>query len=137
MPAFQPVGVDEIAHVIGQATAPAFLLGAIVGMLSLLTGRLARISDRMHVIRGTHDATDAELKRLRRCARHIRVSVACCAIGGSLTGGMVMLLFLDALLGYGNSRAIALLFIAVMNLFAAALLFFWLEVRLSLSGLTK
>jgi hypothetical protein len=30
------VPVDEITHVIGLATAPAFLLGAVAGLLSLL-----------------------------------------------------------------------------------------------------
>ena len=137
VPILQTIGVDGIARVIGQATAPAFLLGAIAGMLSPLTGRLARISDRMHVIRGTHEATDDELKRLRRRAWQTKVSVACCVLGGSLIGGIVMLLLLDALLGYNNSRAIAILFIVVMNLFAAALLFFWLEVHTSLSGLVR
>jgi hypothetical protein len=137
MSIIQAISVDDITRVIGQATAPAFLLAAIAGMLSLLTSRLARISDRMHIIRGTHEASEKELRRLRWRARHTDVSVGCCVIGGSLTGGMVMLLFLDALLGYNNSRAVATLFIIVMNLFALALLFFWFEVRLSLSDLLK
>lgn len=137
MPVLQTISVEEITRVIGQATAPAFLLAAIAGMLSLLTARLARIADRIHVIRGTHEASEKELRRLRWRARHTNVSVACCVVGGSFTGGMVMLLFLDALLGYNNSRAIAILFIVVMNLFALALLFFWLEVQTSLSDLIK
>lgn len=133
----QTISVDEITRVIGQATAPSFLLAAIAGMLSLLTTRLARISDRMHAIRGTHEASEQELRHLRWRVRHTNVSIACCVIGGSLTGVMVMLLFLDALLGYNNSRAIAVLFIAVMNLFAVALIFFWLEVYVSLSNLIR
>jgi hypothetical protein len=137
MPILQTIGVDEITRVIGQSTAPAFLLGAIAAMLSLLTGRLARISDHMHTIRGTHDATDDELKKLRHRAWHNRISMTCCVLGGSLTGGMVVLLFLDALLGYHNSRAIAVSFIIVMSLFAIALVFFWLEVYASTSDLIR
>jgi hypothetical protein len=34
----QTLSLDEIAHVIALATAPAFLLGGIVAFLSLLTG---------------------------------------------------------------------------------------------------
>jgi hypothetical protein len=56
----QTLSLDEIAHVIALATAPAFLLGGIVAFLSLLTGRMARIVDR---VRALDDIDDQDQRR--------------------------------------------------------------------------
>jgi hypothetical protein len=115
--------------VIGLATAPAFLLGAVAGMLSLLIGRLDRISD--HVRRLGEIEKIRDLKSVERRSRLTRFAITGCIHCGIITGWMVVLVFVDALFGFQNSRTIVIMFIAAMNLFALALLFLWFEVRLS------
>lgn len=41
------IGIDQITRVIGMATAPAFLLGAVAGLLAVLIGRFDRLESRI------------------------------------------------------------------------------------------
>ncbi len=78
----QTLSLDEIAHVIALATAPAFLLGGIVAFLSLLTGRMARIVDRVRALDEIDDQDQrrvhlkADMPRLRRRAKLIHASMS-------------------------------------------------------------
>lgn len=47
--------VSQLSHVISQAAAPAFLLGALAGFISVLISRLNRIVDRTIVLNGIPD----------------------------------------------------------------------------------
>jgi hypothetical protein len=130
----QQISVDEITRVISLATAPAFLLGAVAGMLSLLIGRLDRISDHVRRLGEIENVTAAQredLKSVERRSRFTRLAITGCIHCGIITGWMVVLVFVDALFGFQNSRTIVIMFILAMNLFALALLFLWFEVRLS------
>ncbi|BBO03382.1 hypothetical protein BwSH20_74280 [Bradyrhizobium ottawaense] len=44
--------ISQLAHVISQAAAPAFLLGALAAFIALLINRLNRIVDRTAVLNG-------------------------------------------------------------------------------------
>src|SRR3712207_5734021 len=106
------VPVDEITHVIGLATAPAFLLGAVAGLLSLLVLRLTRISDLVRALVADRNRADGEWRddaltgALRR-VWHTRWAITLCVHSGIVTGWMVILTFVDALFGFHNSPAIA------------------------------
>jgi hypothetical protein len=132
----QQISVDEITRVISLATAPAFLLGAVAGMLSLLIGRLDRISDRVRRLGEVEEITPVQredLKSVERRSWLTRFAITGCIHCGIITGWMVVLVFVDALFGFQNSRTIVVMFIVAMNLFALALLFLWFEVRLSVA----
>jgi hypothetical protein len=132
----QQIAVDEITRVISLATAPACLLGAVAGLLSLLLGRLDRLSDHMRSFGQTGELTPVQLNELRnikRRSRLTRFAITGCIHCGVITGGMVVLVFVDALFGFQNSRTIVIMFIVAMNLFVVALLFLWFDVRLSVS----
>jgi hypothetical protein len=66
--------VSQLSHVISQAAAPAFLLGAPAAFIALLTNRLNRIVDRTVVLNGIPDddtarsRLKADLPRLMRRA---------------------------------------------------------------------
>jgi hypothetical protein len=66
--------VSQLSHVISQAAAPAFLLGALAAFIALLTNRLNRIVDRTVVLNGIPDddtarsRLKADLPRLMRRA---------------------------------------------------------------------
>ena len=136
------VSVDEITRVIGLATAPAFLLGAVAGLLSLLVARLTRIGDLLRTLvmdrgRSNEPWKEVALREGLRRIWHIRWAITLCAHSGIVTGWMVVLVFVDALFGFQNSQAIALAFIAAMVLFTTALIFLLLEVRLSVADVVN
>ena len=43
--------IDQLSEAISHATAPAFMLGAVAGFLSILIARLERIGDRRRALR--------------------------------------------------------------------------------------
>ena len=63
--------VSQLSHVISQAAAPAFLLGALAAFIAVLISRLNRIVDRTIVLNGISD-DDAARCRLNPSSR-IRV----------------------------------------------------------------
>ena len=66
----------QLAQVISQATAPAFMLGAGAGFVSILLGRMSAIVDRIRHLNEIDEADrsrshlKADLPRLRRRLRH-------------------------------------------------------------------
>lgn len=136
------IPVDEVTHVIGLATAPAFLLGAVAGLLSLLVGRLSRNADLVRSLlkaQGEDRAAERRvlLRRAMRRVGHTRWAITLCGHSGIVTGWMVVLTFVDALLGFNNSRAIVGGFILALVLFTTALIFLLSEIRLSVADLDE
>jgi uncharacterized protein DUF2721 len=132
-------GVTAIAHVIQLAVAPVFLLSAIGAMLSVMTGRLARVIDRARVLEreaalhgpNQDAATHAEIDTLRRRARLISRSIALCTITALLICAVIAVLFLGAFLTLDTSKPVALLFITAMLTFFVGLLLFLREITLA------
>jgi Protein of unknown function (DUF2721) len=94
----QQISVDEITRVISLATAPAFLLGAVAGMLSLLIGRLDRISDHVRRLGEAENITPAQFEDLKSVERRswlTRLAITGCIHCGIITGWMVVLVFVD------------------------------------------
>jgi hypothetical protein len=134
------IPIDEITRVIGLATAPAFLLGAVAGLLALLNARLEVImarSRKLHAIEKGDEARNwlrADIPRLKRRGLLTEIAIGLSALCGIVTGWMVVLVFVDALFGLQNSRAITIMFIGAMTLFTTALFTVMHEVRLSMGG---
>jgi hypothetical protein len=131
----------DIARVIQLSVAPVFLLTALGTMLSVLSGRLARIVDRARVLadrraklapeeRGTHEEEIRILMRRRRLVNHAITS-------GTTAALLVCLLIASAFVGYliraDLSSFLAVLFIAAMAAFVAALLFFLREILIAVA----
>jgi hypothetical protein len=123
----QTLSLDEIAHVIALATAPAFLLGGIVAFLSLLTGRMARIVDRVRALDDIDDQDQrrahlkADMPRLRRRAKLIHASMSLSILSAVVIALLVVIAFLGALVGFESEILIATLFVLSLLAFVAAL----------------
>src|SRR5262249_18848833 len=67
-----PPDAQQFSQVMSQATAPAFVLGAVAGFVSILLGRMTAVIDRIRTLNeiADEDTTRARLKsdipRLRR-----------------------------------------------------------------------
>lgn len=133
------LSLDEIAHVIALATAPAFLLGGLVGFLSLLITRMARVMDRVRFLHDIDNQDEqrarlkADMPLLRRRAHLILYAMSLSALSAITTAFLVVVAFLGALLSAESETLIAGLFVLSLLLFVAALCLFVQEAILAMS----
>ena len=133
-------GVATIAEIIQLAITPIFLLVAIGSLLNVMTGRLARIVDRMRKLEKDVLTADEQRRRgdvgeLAMLSRRISISqwaIAMCIVSAVLVCVMVSLLFFGSMGATKFGQAVALLFIAVMAALTLGLLLFFLEVTISI-----
>lgn len=136
-------GISDISHVIQVAVAPVFLLMAVASVLIVLTNRLARIVDRARALDGQVETADdshreqvrEDLVVLAHRARLVNGAITLAVLCALCVCGVIVMLFAGSVLLLDNSRAIALLFIAAMVCFIAALAGFLRETYLATSTL--
>jgi hypothetical protein len=135
---FNGLTLSEISHVIGLATAPAFLLGGVIGFISLLHAQLGRILDRSRALhaRGTTAIStivlQVELARFARRSKLLIDSIQFTVIAGVATALLIILAFVGALAKINVEVLVALLFILALSFFVAALVQFGRETAISL-----
>lgn len=131
--------ISTVAHAIELAVAPAFLLTGVGATLAVMVNRLARIIDRARVLEGRLDAARGEererlnrlLAMLSRRAHLIGRAITLCAFAELVVAGVIIVLFLGAVLPVRVSAAVALLFIVAMVSLISALLVFLREIFLA------
>jgi hypothetical protein len=131
--------VDQLSHVISQAAAPAFLLGALAAFIALLITRLNRIVDRTIALNGIADddavksRLKADLPRLLRRAAMINRAIFWAVIASITITLLVIVAFTSAFFHIQHERGVAFLFIISLGAFTVALVDFAREVRIALS----
>ena len=96
--------VSQLSHVIVQAAAPAFLLGALAAFIAVLISRLNRIIDRTIVLNAIADddavkyRLKADLPRLLRRAAMLNRAIFWAVIGSISVTLLVVVAFASALL---------------------------------------
>ncbi len=131
--------VSGVAHAIGLALTPVFLLTGIAGFLNVMTGRLARVIDRGRYLMETADArnkppgenTAAELANLERRRHLANIAITMCTLSALLVCIVAASLFLEALLHLRLKWLVGLLFTASTLALVIGLAFFLAEVRLA------
>jgi hypothetical protein len=127
----------QLSHVISEATAPAFVLGAVAGFVSILVGRLTAVIERIR-----HDIADDEhsrarlksdLPRLRRRADLLNNATRLALASGVCTTLLLAVGFGSALLNLEHVYGAATLFLIAVILLGAALFRFGQEVGIGLS----
>ncbi|WP_426609326.1 DUF2721 domain-containing protein [Bradyrhizobium sp. McL0616] len=131
--------VSQLSHVISQAVAPAFLLGALAAFISVLISRLNRIIDRTIVLNGIPDDDSAksrlkaDIPRLLRRAAMMNRAIFWAVISSIMIAALVIVAFVSALLQIQHERGVALLFMVALGALTTALVDFAREVRIALS----
>ena len=131
--------VTQLAHVISQAAAPAFLLGALAAFIAVLISRLNRVIDRTIVLNaiGDNDPTKSRLKadipRLVRRAAMLNRAIFWGVISSITITLMVIVAFISAFFGIQHERGVALLFIVSLIAFTISLIDFAREVRIAVN----
>jgi hypothetical protein len=131
--------VSQLSHVISQAAAPAFLLGALAAFIAVLISRLNRIIDRTIVLNGISDddtvrcRLKADLPRLMRRAAMLNRAIFWAVIGSIAVTLLVIVAFASAFFAIQHERGVAILFVASLAAFTVSLVDFAREVRIALS----
>lgn len=132
---------EQISRVISQATAPAFLLGAVAAFISVLITRMNRIADRSNVLSAFLEGDNRRnhlqvvLPRLKRRARLLNKAIEFAVISGICTTALVILAFASSLLDFKHEYGAAVMFSVALLFFAASLVTLLLEVRAALHDL--
>jgi hypothetical protein len=131
--------VSQLSHVISQAAAPAFLLGALAAFIALLIARQNRIIDRTIYLNGIPDGDEArsrlkaDLPRLIRRAAMINRAIFWSVMGSISISVLIVVAFVSAFLQVQHERGVAVLFIVSVVAFTISLVDFAREVRMALS----
>jgi hypothetical protein len=130
--------MTAVAHVIQLAVAPVFLLSGIGAMLVVMTNRLARVVDRARALEATLSIdtptpapVQAELSTLARRAKLVSGSITLCTVTALLVCAVIAALFLGDFVRFNISFVVALLFLASMATFFAALVLFLREILIA------
>jgi hypothetical protein len=131
--------IVSIADVIRLAVAPVFLLSGVAALLNVLTNRLSRIVDRArHLELEFPRAAPARVATLRDSlgrlavrARLVSWGISLCTGSAVLISVVVVVLFIDSLVGINLSAIIATLFIVAMLALTLGLVCFLREIALA------
>jgi hypothetical protein len=141
--ASMPTGflVVQLSQVISEATAPAFLLGAVAAFVSVLIGRLNRIVDRGIALQASTDFNQGKMStdvaRLHRRANLINRAIEYAVVSGIFTTILVIVAFASEALGLNHAYGAAILFVLALAFFATSLIFLWREVRMAVHTLDQ
>jgi hypothetical protein len=133
--------LSQMSQVISHATAPAFLLGAVAGFVSILIVRMSGIIDRSRSLNmiADEDTPRAHLKsdipRLKHRARLMNDAIYLSIGSGICTTVLVVLAFASAFVGIRHEQLVGVLFVVALGLLGAALFTFAREVRIALNEL--
>jgi len=130
--------IDQLARIIANVAAPAFLLGAVAAFISVLMSRINRVIDRSQFIHGIPESDaarsflKADLPRLRRRAEILNRSLFYAVVSAILTALIIIVAFVSAILHLAHEYGVALLFIAALVTFCASLIDLARETRIAL-----
>jgi len=135
--------LSTVSETIQAAIAPVFLLAGIGAFLNVMVGRLSRIVDRARKIeqlhpRSTGQEHDRHVWELRIIDRRIAVinnAIFLCTASALAICIVVALLFVSRLANLHVGLWVALAFIVSMLLLMSGLIYFLVEVRMSLRAI--
>jgi hypothetical protein len=131
--------VGQISQVMSQATAPAFVLGAVAGFVSILLGRMTSVLDRIRSLNeiADDDAARSPLKsdipRLRRRAILLNSATRLALVSGMCASLLLVVGFASAFVKLRHEYGAGLLFLFAVTLLGGSLFRFGQEVRIGLS----
>ncbi len=124
--AFDADTLDHLTQVISHVIAPSFLLGAVIGLVTLVFGRMAAVVDRLRELNAIPE-TDSprawlreDLPRQRHILRLLRLAAVLTLATGVVTALLIMTGFVMAIFDHDHAHGMAVLFILAMALFIAS-----------------
>jgi hypothetical protein len=131
--------VDQLAQIMSHATAPAFILGAVAGFISILIARMEIIVGRIRSLNeiADDDTARARLKsdipRLKHRAKLLSSAIRSALGSGICTSLLLVVAFVSAFFRLRHEYGVGVLFVVAVVLLGASLFRFTQEVRIGLS----
>lgn len=136
-----PATFLDIAGAIRLALTPVFLLTGIAGLLNVMTGRLARIVDRVRSLESQghgrppgSDTILVEQRGLERRRHLASVAITSCTIAALLVCTVIATVFVEVMLDAPLKWLISALFTATMLALVVGLAVFLREVHLAMQS---
>jgi hypothetical protein len=129
----------QLSQWMAQAAAPAFVLGAVAGFVSILQGQLSGIVNRIRTLNEIADGDTArahlksDIPHLRRRIRLLRSAVLLALASGFCTSMLLLVGFVSAFFRFQHIYGAALLFTVAVCLVGGSLFRFGQEVLIGLS----
>src|SRR4051812_11270618 len=129
--------VDQISSMISHAVAPAFLLGAVSGLVSILINRMTGIVDRIRNLNQIADDDTGrrwlkdDIARLKRRETLLKDALFLAVTAGICVTILLLVGFVFAFLGYRHEPSAGLLFILALCFLGGTLIRFLQDVRIS------
>ena len=129
--------IDQLARIIGNVAAPAFLLGAVAAFISVLISRINRVVDRAQFLHGIGDADaskaylKADIPRLRRRAALLNRALFCSILSAILTSLIIIVAFISAMFSLAHEYGVAILFVGTLVTFCISLVDLARETRIA------
>jgi hypothetical protein len=135
--------LSTVADTIQSAIAPVFLLAGLGAILNVMVGRLARVVDRARILeqlhpRSTgkeHDRHVWELRLIDRRISVINTAIFLCVCSALSICLVVASMFVSRLFALHVGALVAVAFVISMLLLMGGLIYFLIEVRLSLGAI--
>jgi hypothetical protein len=131
--------IDHLSLAISHATAPAFMLGAVAGFLSILIARLERVADKIRALRSvdaaTADPSGAIAASFSRRMALLSRAIYFAVLSALVTAGFLIAAFVAALDGIGHARLVATMFALSLGLLIAALVELTREIRVYMANM--
>jgi Protein of unknown function (DUF2721) len=129
---------DQLSQIMSHATAPAFILGAVAGFISIMIGRTTTVVDRIRVLHDIPSDADranlkADIPHLRRRVVLLNSSIRLALASGICTSLLLVVGFLCAFIGLQHVYGVGFLFVVAIVLLGTALFRFAQEVSIGLS----
>lgn len=133
--------IAHLSSVISQSTAPAFVLGAVAGFLSILTSRLERVAD---IARGLQapgrpdpKGDAAALAIVTRRMDFLYGAIYFAVLSALTTAALLLVAFACAFFQVAHERGVAVLFSLALVLMMISLVHFVREVRVDMRTWTS
>jgi hypothetical protein len=129
----------QLAQVMSQATAPAFVLGAVAAFIAVLLSRMTTVLERIRSLNEIpdDDAARSRLKsdipRLRQRAKLFNSATYLALISAICTSLLLVVGFVSAFFALRHEYGAGILFASAVGLLGASLFRFAQEVRIGLS----
>ncbi len=133
-----PIDPAQLSQAMSEATAPAFVLGAVAAFIAVLLNRLTVVLDRIRSLNeiADDDTARAQLKRdiprLRRRVKLLNSATHLALVSGMCTSLLLFVGFVSAFLRLRHEYGATFLFTGAVGLLGASLFKFAQEVRMGL-----
>jgi hypothetical protein len=127
---------NQLSQVMVQATAPAFILGAVAGFVSILLGRMTSVIDRIRSLNEISDDDNArahlksDIPRLRKRAQLLNSATRWALASGMCTSLLLIVGFGSAFFRLQHIYGAGILFAVAVVLLGGSLFRFSQEVRI-------